>query len=133
MERAPYAGWGIESNQLAYGTTQELAAHAVECALLAAASEISTPTQPREEGAMAIVTDLAMPGLTGVELIQQLRARVGLVPAVLIPDHQKDPATSPIEPPFEFVRKPLNLERLEDLPYHCSHRKVPGQMNEGSR
>ena len=82
---------------------------------------------------MAIVTDLPMPGLTRVKLIQQLRARVGLVAAVLIPDHQKDPATSPIEPPFEFVRKPLNLERLEDVLYRCSRSKVPGQMNEGSR
>jgi len=82
---------------------------------------------------MAIVTDLPMPGLTGVKLIQQLRARVGLVAAVLIPDHQKDPATSPIEPPFGFVRKPLNLGRLGDVPYHYSHCKVPGQMNEGSR
>ena len=82
---------------------------------------------------MANVTDLPMPGLTRVKLIQQLCARVGLVAAVLIPDHPKDPATSPIEPPIEFVRKPLDLGRLEDVPYHCSHSKLSGQMNEGSR
>jgi two-component SAPR family response regulator len=82
---------------------------------------------------MAIVTDLAMPGLTGVELVQQIRPRVDLVRAVLIPGHQVDRATLPFEPPSEFVRKPLNLERLEDVLYRCSRSKVPGQMNEGSR
>jgi signal transduction histidine kinase len=82
---------------------------------------------------MAIVTDLAMPGISGVELIQQVRARVGPVPAVLSSGHQMDPATLPIEPPFEFVPKPLNLQHLEDVLYRFSRGAVSGRIDEGSR
>lgn len=55
-----------------------------------------------------VISDIAMPRLDGLELVQRLREQGVQVPVILISGH----AARPDLPGVRFVRKPFDLEAL---------------------
>lgn len=58
-----------------------------------------------------LVTDLMMPGMTGIELASQLRSLHGRVPVILM-SGTPDAAALAIDPPSTFIAKPFALAAL---------------------
>ena len=65
----------------------------------------------------AIVTDIAMPGLTGVELLQRIQERNPAPPVILISGKgsEQDPKALIDLGAFAYVTKPFNLDEIEEL------------------
>jgi DNA-binding NtrC family response regulator len=64
-----------------------------------------------------IVTDLKMPGMSGLEFIVQLEQRGGKVPVVMVTAHAS--VASAVEAmrhgAFDYIEKPFNVDQLEQL------------------
>ena len=58
----------------------------------------------------AVVVDLVMPGLAGDSLVERLRERRGLLPAVLLTGYGR--RTVEMARPFRLLRKPASPEEL---------------------
>jgi|SRR5436853_3338872 len=65
----------------------------------------------------AVLTDINMPGLTGVDLLQRVRERGCGTPVILISGKgSEQDATSLIETgAFAYVNKPFNLDEIEQV------------------
>ena len=65
----------------------------------------------------AILTDIAMPGLTGVELLQKIRERNTATPVILISGKgsEQDPGALMELGAFAYVTKPFNLNEIEEV------------------
>ncbi len=65
----------------------------------------------------AILTDLAMPGLTGLELLEQVRANQSGTPVILISGKgsEQDPQALIDLGAFAYVTKPFNLDEIEEV------------------
>lgn len=65
----------------------------------------------------AILTDIAMPGLTGVELLQKIQVSNPSTPVILISGkgNEQDPKALLDLGAFAYVTKPFNLDELEDV------------------
>jgi DNA-binding NtrC family response regulator len=65
----------------------------------------------------AILTDIAMPGLTGVELLQQIQVSNPATPVILISGKgsEQDPKALMDLGAFAYVTKPFNLDELEEV------------------
>ena len=58
-----------------------------------------------------LVTDLQMPGMSGLELVARERAHRGPLPVVLVSGSLEAHLLS-IDPPFQFIAKPFRLRAL---------------------
>ena len=65
----------------------------------------------------AILTDIAMPGLTGVDLLQKIQERSPATPVILISGKgsEQDPKALMDLGAFAYVTKPFNLDDLEEV------------------
>jgi DNA-binding response OmpR family regulator len=65
----------------------------------------------------AILTDIAMPGLTGVELLKRIQATDSKPPVILISGRgsEQDPQDLIDLGAFAYVTKPFNLDDLEQV------------------
>jgi DNA-binding response OmpR family regulator len=65
----------------------------------------------------AILTDIAMPGLTGVELLQRVQESHKATPVILISGkgNEQDPKALLDLGAFAYVTKPFNLDEIEDV------------------
>ena len=65
----------------------------------------------------AIVTDLAMPGLTGIELLKRVQQTYLKTPVILISGRgtEQDPEDLIELGAFAYVTKPFNLDEIEEV------------------
>jgi DNA-binding NtrC family response regulator len=65
----------------------------------------------------AILTDIAMPGLTGLELLQKIQLSNPSTPVILISGKgsEQDPKALMDLGAFAYVTKPFNLDELEEV------------------
>lgn len=65
----------------------------------------------------AILTDLGMPGLTGVELLKRVQQTDRETPVILISGrgNEQDPEDLIELGAFAYVTKPFNLDEIEDV------------------
>ena len=70
-----------------------------------------------EEKYDAILTDIAMPGLTGVELLKRVLENHGATPVILISGRgsEQDPEGLIDLGAFAYVAKPFNLNDIEEV------------------
>jgi DNA-binding NtrC family response regulator len=63
----------------------------------------------------AILTDIAMPGLTGVELLKKIQEHDSATPVILISGQgsEQDPQDLIALGAFAYVTKPFNLDEIE--------------------
>jgi DNA-binding response OmpR family regulator len=63
----------------------------------------------------AILTDISMPGLTGVELLQKIQENNSATPVILISGKgsEQDPQALMDLGAFAYVTKPFNLDEIE--------------------
>jgi DNA-binding NtrC family response regulator len=73
----------------------------------------------------AIVTDIAMPGLTGVELLKKIQEHDSATPVILISGKgsEQDPQALMDLGAFAYVTKPFNLDEIEDVVERATTRK----------
>jgi DNA-binding NtrC family response regulator len=63
----------------------------------------------------AILTDIAMPGLTGVELLKKIQEHDSATPVILISGKGSEQAQALVElGAFAYVTKPFNLVEIEE-------------------
>ena len=65
----------------------------------------------------AILTDIAMPGLTGVELLKKIQENHSGTPVILISGKgsEQDPQALIDMGAFAYVTKPFNLDEIEEV------------------
>jgi DNA-binding NtrC family response regulator len=65
----------------------------------------------------AILTDIAMPGLTGVELLKRVHETHATTPVILISGKgaEQDPQAFLDLGAFAYVTKPFNLDEIEEV------------------
>jgi len=65
----------------------------------------------------AILTDIAMPGLTGVELLRRVQEGHSATPVILISGKgsEQDPKALIDLGAFAYVTKPFNLDEIEEV------------------
>lgn len=65
----------------------------------------------------AILTDIAMPGLTGVELLKRIQETDSNTPVILISGKggEQDPKALIELGAFAYVTKPFNLDEIEEV------------------
>jgi DNA-binding NtrC family response regulator len=65
----------------------------------------------------AIITDIAMPGLTGVELLKRVQLRDESTPVILISGkgNEQDPKSLLALGAFAYVTKPFDLAEIEQV------------------
>ncbi|HEY5073990.1 MAG TPA: response regulator [Pyrinomonadaceae bacterium] len=65
----------------------------------------------------AILTDIAMPGLTGLELLKRVQANQSATPVILISGKgtEHDPEALIALGAFAYVTKPFNLDEIEEV------------------
>lgn len=65
----------------------------------------------------AILTDIAMPGLTGVELLKRVQQNHSATPVILISGKgsEQDPKALMDMGAFAYVTKPFNLDEIEEV------------------
>ena len=65
----------------------------------------------------AILTDIAMPGLTGVELLKKIQEHNSATPVILISGRgsEQDPRALMELGAFAYVTKPFNLDEIEHV------------------
>jgi DNA-binding NtrC family response regulator len=73
----------------------------------------------------AIVTDIAMPGLTGVELLKKIQEHDSATPVILISGKgsEQDPQALMDLGAFAYVTKPFSLDEIEDVVERATTRK----------
>ena len=74
----------------------------------------------------AILTDIAMPGLTGVELLQRVRESHKTTPVILISGKgsEQDPKALIDLGAFAYVTKPFNLDEIEEVVERAIHQSL---------
>jgi DNA-binding NtrC family response regulator len=65
----------------------------------------------------AILTDIAMPGLTGVELLKRVHENHSTTPVILISGKgsEQDPKALIDMGAFAYITKPFNLDEIEEV------------------
>lgn len=77
----------------------------------------------------AILTDIAMPGLTGLELLQKIQLSNPSTPVILISGKgsEQDPKALMDLGAFAYVTKPFNLDELEEVVERALTRRSLGK------
>lgn len=65
----------------------------------------------------AIITDIAMPGLTGVELLKRVQLRDENTPVIMVSGKGSEQDSKPLLAlgAFAYVTKPFNLDEIEQV------------------
>ncbi|HET9475309.1 MAG TPA: response regulator transcription factor [Steroidobacteraceae bacterium] len=86
----------------------------LECALYASAQEFLAAYQPAQPG--CLVLDIRMPGMSGLELQQQLNLRGAVIPVIFMTGHGDIPmAVEAMQHgAFDFLQKPFRDQDLLD-------------------
>jgi RNA polymerase sigma factor (sigma-70 family) len=86
----------------------------LECALYASAQEFLAAYQPGQPG--CLVLDIRMPGMSGLELQQQLNLRGAVIPVIFMTGHGDIPmAVEAMQHgAFDFLQKPFRDQDLLD-------------------
>jgi RNA polymerase sigma factor (sigma-70 family) len=86
----------------------------LECALYASAQEFLAAYQPTQPG--CLVLDIRMPGMSGLELQQQLNLRGAVIPVIFMTGHGDIPmAVEAMQHgAFDFLQKPFRDQDLLD-------------------
>jgi DNA-binding NtrC family response regulator len=65
----------------------------------------------------AILTDISMPGLSGVELLRKIQENNSATPVILISGkgNEQDPQALMDMGAFAYVTKPFNLDEIEEV------------------
>jgi two-component system, NtrC family, response regulator AtoC len=73
----------------------------------------------------AILTDIAMPGLTGVELLKKIQEHDSATPVILISGKgsEQDPQALMDLGAFAYVTKPFSLDEIEEVVERATARK----------
>lgn len=78
--------------------------------LTAASGEEALPFLARDHGVALVITDVRMPGMSGLELADEVRRRWPAVKVVLISGYFE-----PQESPQRFLKKPFHMKDLASL------------------
>lgn len=72
-----------------------------------------------------VITDIKMPGMNGLDLLQRIQARFVSIPVILITGHgDEDKAAMALQKgAFEYLRKPIKLEKLMEVMERIKERK----------
>jgi len=84
---------------------------------VSSAEDAETAIALFDEGAYfdLVVTDIVMPGLSGIEMAELLKARFPTLPFLFISGYaSKDFGTAPQAPPEPFLKKPFTMQELAD-------------------
>jgi FixJ family two-component response regulator len=86
----------------------------LECALFASAQEFLATYQPAQPGCLLL--DIRMPGMSGLELQQQLNLRGAVIPVIFMTGHGDIPmAVEAMQHgAFDFLQKPFRDQDLLD-------------------
>ncbi len=78
--------------------------------LTAASGEEALPVLARDGGVSMVITDVRMPGMSGLELAEEVRQRWPGVKVVLISGYFVPP-----QAPQRFLKKPFHIKELASL------------------
>jgi two-component system response regulator FixJ len=86
----------------------------LECALFASAQEFLATYQPVQPGCLLL--DIRMPGMSGLELQQQLNLRGAVIPVIFMTGHGDIPMAVEAmqQGAFDFLQKPFRDQDLLD-------------------
>ena len=86
----------------------------LNCTLFASAQEFLGAYQPSQQG--CLVLDIRMPGMSGLELQQELNLRGAVIPVIFMSGHGDIPmAVEAIQHgAFDFLQKPIREQDLLD-------------------
>ncbi len=79
----------------------------------------------------AILTDIAMPGLTGLELLKKIQEHHSTTPVILISGKgsEQDPKALMDLGAFAYVTKPFNLDEIEQVVERAVAKKEQQESN----
>ena len=99
------------------------------CTLFASAQEFLASYQPSQQG--CLVLDIRMPGMSGLELQQQLNMRGAVIPVIFMSGHADIPmAVEAMQHgAFDFLQKPFRDQELLDR----VHRALARDMDNRAR
>jgi len=105
----------VDDDDAIRGTLYELLSKKYECNTASSADEAFQFLEV--ESYDAILTDVAMPGATGVELLKRVQLRDEDTPVILISGKGSDQDTKSLIDlgAFAYVTKPFNLDEIEQV------------------
>jgi DNA-binding NtrC family response regulator len=105
----------VDDDDAIRGTLYDLLSDKYECNTASMAEEALQYLEVEQYD--AILTDIAMPGLSGVELLQRVQESHRATPVILISGKgaEQDPKALMDLGAFAYVTKPFNLEQIEDV------------------
>src|SRR6188768_4378303 len=86
----------------------------LNCTLFASAQEFLGSYQPSQQG--CLILDIRMPGMSGLELQQQLNLRGAVIPVIFVTGHGDIPIAVEAmqQGAFDFLQKPFRDQDLLD-------------------
>ena len=108
----------VDDDDAIRGTLYDLLSEKYECNTASTAEQALQYLEIEEYD--AILTDIAMPGLTGIELLQKVQERDSSTPVILISGKgNEQDIRSLVEMgdrgAFAYVAKPFNLDEIEQV------------------
>ena len=105
----------VDDDAVIRGILYELFSEKYECHTASTAEEAFQYLEV--ETYDAILTDIAMPGLTGIELLKRVQLRDSDTPVILISGkgNEQDPQQSIDLGAFAYVSKPFKLIEIEEV------------------
>jgi DNA-binding response OmpR family regulator len=105
----------VDDDDAIRGMIFDLLSEKYECNTASMAEEALQYVQV--ENYDAILTDIAMPGLSGVDLLQKIQELSPSTPVILISGkgEEQDPKALLALGAFAYVTKPFSLDELEDV------------------
>ena len=105
----------VDDDDAIRGTLYDLLSEKYECHTASMAEEALQYLEVEKYD--AVLTDIAMPGLTGVELLERVQERDSGTPVILISGKgsEQDPKSLIDLGAFAYVTKPFNLDEIEQL------------------
>jgi DNA-binding NtrC family response regulator len=103
----------VDDDDAIRGTLYELLSETYECNTASTAEEAFQYLEVEDYA--AILTDIAMPGLTGIELLKRVQLRDSDIPVILISGKgtEEDPKSLMELGAFAYLTKPFNLDEVE--------------------
>lgn len=105
----------VDDDDAIRGTLYDLLSEKYECNTASMAEEALQYIEVEKYD--AILTDIAMPGLTGVELLKRVQDNHGATPVILISGKgcEQDPKELMDLGAFAYLTKPFNLDEIEEV------------------
>ncbi len=115
----------VDDDDAIRGTLYDLLSDRYECHTASMAEEALQYLEVEKYD--AVLTDISMPGLTGVELLQRVQQRDSGTPVILISGKgaEQDSQSLLGMGAFAYVTKPFNLDEIELLVERAVAQKQP--------